>query len=145
SAHTEIGPQKPLYRAVEVLDVEPVVPPEVEEVPLDVVETAPAPDAPVALPAAQQEADTIVPTAAQRSLLGKTWWAVRSGTEWLFGFAALLVGLAVLAAIPVLNLLSLGYLLESSARIARSGRVRHGFIGGGLAGGAARGVVWRGA
>ncbi|OWK35075.1 hypothetical protein FRUB_09917 [Fimbriiglobus ruber] len=49
--------------------------------------------------------------------------------EWVFGAAALLVALAVLAALPVLQFLSLGYLLESAARVARSGRLRDGFFG----------------
>lgn len=55
--------------------------------------------------------------------------AITSGLEWLFGAATLTVGLAVLAALPVLQLLSLGYLLEAGGRVARSGRLRDGFIG----------------
>ncbi|HKB04936.1 MAG TPA: hypothetical protein VKD90_22115 [Gemmataceae bacterium] len=51
------------------------------------------------------------------------------GVEWLFGFACLIGGLAVLASLPVLQFLSLGYLLESGGRIARTGRFRDGFIG----------------
>jgi hypothetical protein len=54
---------------------------------------------------------------------------IASACEWCFGFASLLVFLAVLAAIPILQFLSLGYLLEASARVARSGRLRDGFIG----------------
>jgi hypothetical protein len=49
--------------------------------------------------------------------------------EWLFGFVSLIAGLAVLAAIPVLQFLSLGYLLEAGGRVARTGRLRDGFIG----------------
>jgi hypothetical protein len=49
--------------------------------------------------------------------------------ECVFGAIALVVVLAVLATVPVLNLLSLGYLLEASGRVARSGRLRDGFIG----------------
>src|SRR5262249_4872887 len=41
----------------------------------------------------------------------------------------LTITLAVLAAVPVLQFLSLGYLLESAGRIARTGRLRDGFIG----------------
>ena len=55
--------------------------------------------------------------------------AIASGLEWGFGMIALVVGLAVLASIPVVQLLSLGYLLESSGRVARSGRLRDGLIG----------------
>jgi len=49
--------------------------------------------------------------------------------SWLFGLASLLVGLALMATIPVLQLLSLGYLLEAGGRVARSGRLRDGLIG----------------
>lgn len=47
----------------------------------------------------------------------------------LLGFAGIIVSLAVVSAIPFLNLLSLGYLLEASARVGKSGRLRDGFIG----------------
>jgi hypothetical protein len=43
-----------------------------------------------------------------------------SAWEWCFGAASLVVGLAFLAAIPILGFLSLGYLLEAGARIARN-------------------------
>src|SRR5262245_1880968 len=56
-------------------------------------------------------------------------WALGRGLEWLFGAAVLMVGLAALAALPVLQFLSLGYLLEAGGRVARSGRLRDGFIG----------------
>jgi hypothetical protein len=49
--------------------------------------------------------------------------------HWLFGLACLLVGLAVMASVPLLQFLTLGYLLEASGRVARSGRFRDGFIG----------------
>lgn len=55
--------------------------------------------------------------------------AVASSLEWVFGAAVLTVGLAVLAAVPVLQFLSLGYLLEAGGRVARTGRFRDGFIG----------------
>lgn len=51
------------------------------------------------------------------------------GTEWVFGFVCMIGGLAFLSALPILQFLSLGYLLESGARIARTGRFRDGFIG----------------
>jgi hypothetical protein len=57
------------------------------------------------------------------------WGTVIGGLRWLFGLLTLLVGLAVLSVIPVLNVLSLGYLLEASGRVARSGKLRSGFIG----------------
>lgn len=47
----------------------------------------------------------------------------------LLGFAAMTLTLAVVSAVPLLNLLSLGFLLEASARVAKSGRFRDGFVG----------------
>jgi len=55
--------------------------------------------------------------------------AVASGIEWLFGVVSLVLGLSILAALPIIQFLSLGYFLESSARVARSGRLRDGFVG----------------
>ncbi len=54
---------------------------------------------------------------------------VGSGAEWLFGLASLVLGLSILAALPLAQFLSLGYFLESSARVARTGRLRDGLIG----------------
>lgn len=54
---------------------------------------------------------------------------VGSGLDWLFGLAALLVLVAACSVVPVLNFLSLGYLLHVSGTIARTGRFRDGFIG----------------
>ncbi|MDY3559235.1 hypothetical protein R5W23_006454 [Gemmata sp. JC673] len=70
-----------------------------------------------------------------------------AGAEWCFGAVVLLLGLAVLAAVPLGQFLVLGYLLEASGRVARSGRIRDGFIGvrrAALFGGAAfaGGVMW---
>ncbi len=47
----------------------------------------------------------------------------------VIGLATTVLTLAVISAIPVVNLLSLGFLLEASGRVARSGRLRNGFIG----------------
>jgi hypothetical protein len=49
--------------------------------------------------------------------------------DWLFGLVALTALLAACSVIPVLNFLSLGYLLHVSGTIARTGRIRDGFIG----------------
>ena len=60
-------------------------------------------------------------------------WRVASGIssagEYLFGCAVLFVGLAILATLPVLQLMSLGYLLEAAGCVARSGRITAGLIG----------------
>ncbi|HLJ12314.1 MAG TPA: hypothetical protein VKU82_14055 [Planctomycetaceae bacterium] len=50
-------------------------------------------------------------------------WLIRS----LFGIASLILLLAVIAAIPIVNFLALGYLLEVEGRLARSGRFRDAF------------------
>ncbi len=55
--------------------------------------------------------------------------AVASAMEWCFGVLSLLVGLSVLTTIPILQFLSLGYLLEATGRVARSGRIRDAFVG----------------
>jgi len=97
-------PKPPLYRAIPVLDP-------VDDPPSVILD---------ALPATRHS-----PLATLRSGVR----IVGSVLEWLFGVAVLMVGLAVLAALPILQFLSLGYLLESGGRVARSGRLRDGFIG----------------
>lgn len=54
---------------------------------------------------------------------------IAAAAERLFGFASLFLGLSILAALPVAQFLSLGYLFEASARVARTGRLRDGLIG----------------
>ncbi len=63
-----------------------------------------------------------------KSRLMQCWYGLCFGLEWLFGLGSVIGSLAVLAAIPLVNMISLGYLLEASGRVARSGRVREGFI-----------------
>jgi hypothetical protein len=63
------------------------------------------------------------------SAVAGVWRVGASAWEWFFGAVTLIVVLSVLAATPVLQFLSLGYLLEASGRIARTGRLRDGFIG----------------
>lgn len=58
-----------------------------------------------------------------RRTLGGTLWLVRS----LFGIASLILLLALIAAIPIVNFLALGYLLEVEGRLARSGKLRDAF------------------
>lgn len=50
-------------------------------------------------------------------------WVVR----FLFGIVSLVLMLAVVAAIPIVNFLALGYLLETEGRMARTGRLRFMF------------------
>lgn len=49
-------------------------------------------------------------------------------THALFGLASVIVCLALVAALPLANFLALGYLLQASGRVARSGRLRDGFM-----------------
>lgn len=97
----------------DLVEDEPVVADLVEEPPLAML---------VAMPVAD-EIPTVMPL--PRGVLG----TLAAGAEWCFGVCALFVGLSVLAAIPVGQFLALGYLLEASGRVARSGRLRDGFIG----------------
>lgn len=81
-------------------------------------------DPPLALAVATPVAPPIV-MPVRRGFFG----TVAVGIGWCFGVCALFVGLSVLAAIPIGQFLALGYLLEASGRVARSGRLRDGFIG----------------
>ncbi len=56
-------------------------------------------------------------------------FAAASTSEIVFGCAALVLGLAVLATLPVLQLLSLGYLLEAARRVAVAQSFSAGFVG----------------
>lgn len=47
----------------------------------------------------------------------------------IVGLISTVFGLAILSAIPILNFLSFGYMLEASGRIARTGKFRDGFVG----------------
>src|SRR5262249_53323384 len=53
-------------------------------------------------------------------------WLARA-IRFLFGVASLILLLALIAAIPIVNFLALGYLLEVEGRVARSGRLRDAF------------------
>lgn len=61
--------------------------------------------------------------------LATTWRISCRVAHWLFGLASLIVILSILASYPLVQFLSLGYLLESSGRIAKTGRIRDAFIG----------------
>lgn len=61
--------------------------------------------------------------------IGGVFRAIGSAIEWLFGVASLILFLSFLSTYPLLQMLSLGYLLEASGRVARTGRLRDGFPG----------------
>jgi hypothetical protein len=76
-----------------------------------------------------EEIEEKVAVVDERSLPLRVWHGLCSALEWLFGVFSLLVGLAALGTIPIAQFLSLGYLLEASGRVSRSGRIRDGFVG----------------
>jgi hypothetical protein len=85
----------------------------------------------IVAPAARGTPAIVAVTVARGSghLLGRTIRLAASAWDWCFGSVTLIVGLAVVAALPVLQFLSLGYLLEAGGRVARTGRLRSGFVG----------------
>jgi hypothetical protein len=115
----ETNSTMPLYQAIPVLEL-------VEDPPVVLLDALPAPAEPTMI------LEVLPASAPSRNPLVVAWQGVRtigSMVEWLFGVGVLMVGLAVLAAVPLLQFLSLGYLLESGGRVARTGRLRDGFIG----------------
>ena len=81
---------------------------------------------PIAVPLEAPVASRVIPTVQPRyGFVVRVYRVI----EWVFGLACLLVGLAMLSAVPVLLLFSLGYLLECGGRMARTGSFRTGFIG----------------
>lgn len=93
-------------------------------------------DLPSVLPveaSAVEELPEVIPAEPRRAwpirFALRTWQLIGSASEWIFGAGILIIGLAVLASLPILQFLSLGYLLEATGRVARSGRLRDGFPG----------------
>ncbi|MCA9245868.1 MAG: hypothetical protein KDA42_02105 [Planctomycetales bacterium] len=66
---------------------------------------------------------------ARLGALKRLFGGIDRSWNWVFGLASVVFALAILATIPVAQLLSLGYLLEAGGRVARSGRLRDGLIG----------------
>jgi hypothetical protein len=129
---------RPVGRDVPILDDAETEPMEVVAAgPLEVVKAEPReaiaaePREPLeALPATPPYVEFAVSDASRPgNKVLRTLWAIGSGVEWLFGLVVIPFGLAFLASVPILNLLSFGYLLESAGRIGRSGRLRDGFVG----------------
>src|SRR5262245_15628835 len=77
--------------------------------------------------AAPESGQAVRPRRSVRQMIGALFafliWLIRS----LFGIASLILLLAVVAAIPIVNFLALGYLLEVEGRVARSGKLRDAF------------------
>lgn len=105
-----------------ILDVLPTEAPFPEVIPVPSLDAIPA-----VLPAPPEL--EVQPVAAPKGWLRWIWDGICSIAEWFFGVFALVLGLAILAAIPLMQFLTLGYLLEAGGRVARSGKLRDGFIG----------------
>jgi hypothetical protein len=73
-------------------------------------------------------AEVTAPVRQRRNVVKIVWSGIASVCEWLFGAAALTAGLGFLAAVPIVQFISLGYLLEAGGQVATSGRFRDGFI-----------------
>ncbi|WP_417384467.1 DUF4013 domain-containing protein [Gimesia sp.] len=58
-----------------------------------------------------------------RHPLKAAFWMIRM----VFGFACLVLFLALIAAVPILNFIALGYLLDVEGRVARTGKIRLAF------------------
>ena len=87
-------------------------------------------------PASEASPETVPPVVemlpefpAVKPLIQRIGRGIYSAAGWCFGMLSLIGGLSVISVIPIVNLLSLGYLLHVSATIARTGRLRDGFIG----------------
>ena len=71
---------------------------------------------------------------ADTKAITRSWWLrvliwIGSVVDWFFGLIAIVGGVALLSVVPGLNFLSLGYLLEVSGRVAKTGKLRSGFVG----------------
>jgi hypothetical protein len=83
----------------------------------------------VEVSAPPEVADRPKPRRLLRRVVGGTVRGISSAAEWVFGVISLILGLSILAALPIAQFLTMGYFLESSARVARSGRLRDGVFG----------------
>jgi hypothetical protein len=97
----------------------------------------PIDDPPDVLPVEPAAVDVLPARSGLRETLMPFYW-MYAAVEWAFGVLCLIVALAVLSVIPIVQFVSLGYLLEVSGRIARTARWRddlpraRGFAGFGL-------------
>jgi hypothetical protein len=114
----------------DLVEDEPIPVADLVEEPIPIAEIVEEPHVviPVVMPRACEPEPDEIPIVMPQPRLG-FFGTVGAVIEWMFGVGALFVGLAVLAAIPVGQFLALGYLLEVSGRVARSGRLRDGFVG----------------
>lgn len=67
------------------------------------------------------------PASLTRRIAALLFHGIAQAVQFVFGVISLILLLAVVAAIPLVNFLALGYLLEVEGRVARSGRLRDAF------------------
>src|SRR5947209_7064996 len=111
-AHKAVGFKRELFPEILAAETTVLKPPPGQMVEFGMSETIQTGRAaegrvPVLISQRQTAAPVLVPA---RGLLGRAWYGLGSVVEFLFGVATLIGGLAVLATIPVLQFLSLGYL-----------------------------------
>ena len=71
----------------------------------------------------------VQPGLQERSWVFRCWDSISTGARYLFGLASLVFLLAVVANVPVLQILVFGYLLEVSGRLANDQPLRNSFVG----------------
>jgi hypothetical protein len=71
----------------------------------------------------------LAPDGRRPHFIVRAWRLAASLTHWLLGLAAIVVGLSLASSVPLVQFLTLGYLLEASGRVVRTGRLRDGLIG----------------
>jgi hypothetical protein len=75
------------------------------------------------------EAESLPKSESSLSLFGIAFSGMHRLFQMCFGGITMAVILSMLAVFPFLNLISLGYLMKASGEVAKSGRLRDGFIG----------------
>ncbi|MBI1249136.1 DUF4013 domain-containing protein [bacterium] len=90
-----------------------------EEIAIEPGDSLPLPD--------QSPSQSVEPP--KKNIVWRIGEGLLSAWDWCFGVVSMIVILAFLATIPILNLMSLGYLLEVAGRIARTGKFTQGFVG----------------
>ncbi len=77
----------------------------------------------------RSEAQVALPVKVTGYSIQNAFSSIHRSFQWCFGGLTIAVMLAVLAVFPALNLVSLGYLMKASGRVATTGRLRDGCIG----------------
>ncbi|HEY5314772.1 MAG TPA: hypothetical protein VIK18_19715, partial [Pirellulales bacterium] len=82
------------------------------------------------LAAAPASADlATTPEGRRPHFIVRVWRFAASLANWLLGLSTIVVGLSLASSVPLVQLLTLGYLLDASGRVVRTGRLRDGLVG----------------